>query len=760
MQNLNYISYTLSRSNLITILAISVVGLFLGASVALAGGGGSGSDSSGDDKSGSSNTYNADGQTSGDGWYGSGTTVTGYSDGGSTKTVMTSCGSNCTEYTTYSTDGTSYTRTETSDDGSSTSYTPRPPAQDSCAYSQYKYDQCISQGWDRMGEMYRSCGRSRPVCTAQTPSCSADPDLRTGALSITSAASDLQPGVPFTVSAPVTNESCRTSSHNYTTQSPFATIPGAFPIRLQIDLNNDDTPDDFQYRNNQGPLTGGASLTAAFDNIVLPQGTHRLSIYADIPGPEDPNSNGCNRPEGCISESGSDNNEQSILVTVANPSITLGSYLIPERANVNEQSRPVEQFSTANSRDITDFTGDVGLYWDGDDINLNTCVGNGPGFSGQPTEPNYAATYAYGYPNNDAVIEEPAVGDTYTYTIRCDTPSGGTVTDEIQITNGGVVTTPTVAVRARLLDTSTISLATTDTLTSESLTLENTGDADAVDTSYTLTIDDNPQISDSGIIIPAGDTAGPFTPTFTWSPSGTGTFTLEVCAEHPEDTRPASSRCDSRLIEVQDTQSECSDGINNDPSEDNATDAADPGCHNDGDPNDPGDPNVTGNPNDPNCPSATCSYDPNDNDETDEPLCSNGGDDDGDVLADAADPGCHTDGDPDTNYPGNPNDPNCPSATCTYDPDRNTERDAPTIRVVDQTGTPVSVVRQGTEVTLEWDTNGNSGCTLSTNLNTPDAYSANTTIVEARRTTDYSIDCDFFEPISVRLQVIPVLFET
>jgi hypothetical protein len=69
---------------------------------------------------------------------------------------------------------------------------------------------------------------------------------------------------------------------------------------------------------------------------------------------------------------------------------------------------------------------------------------------------------------------------------------------------------------------------------------------------------------------------------------------------------------------------ECSDTADNDG--DGVIDALDPGCHTDGNPNNPG------------------SYDPNDDSEADVPQCSDTGDNDGDGLIDAADPGCHTDG--------------------------------------------------------------------------------------------------------------------
>jgi hypothetical protein len=96
------------------------------------------------------------------------------------------------------------------------------------------------------------------------------------------------------------------------------------------------------------------------------------------------------------------------------------------------------------------------------------------------------------------------------------------------------------------------------------------------------------------------------------------------------------------------TAPQCSDGVDNVDPEDTLADAADPGCHSDGDPN---------NPN---------TYVPSDNDETHTPpQCSDGVDngDPEDTLADAADPGCHSDGDP--------NNPN------TYVPSDNDETHTP-----------------------------------------------------------------------------------
>ncbi len=88
---------------------------------------------------------------------------------------------------------------------------------------------------------------------------------------------------------------------------------------------------------------------------------------------------------------------------------------------------------------------------------------------------------------------------------------------------------------------------------------------------------------------------------------------------------------------------QCSDGVDNADPEDTLVDIYDPGCHTDG------------NPNNPN------SYSPNDNNEQNQqqvPQCSDGFDNDNDNLTDSQDPGCHTDGNPNNPNSYSPNDNN------------------------------------------------------------------------------------------------------
>lgn len=111
-----------------------------------------------------------------------------------------------------------------------------------------------------------------------------------------------------------------------------------------------------------------------------------------------------------------------------------------------------------------------------------------------------------------------------------------------------------------------------------------------------------------------------------------------------------------KVLTVQ-VRAQCADTVDNDDPEDDLADSQDPGCHTDGDPENPD------------------SYDPTDNDETNPadvcanltgiqlsipnglvsvngdcvppiPQCSDSADNDEDELIDTEDPGCHTDGDP------------------------------------------------------------------------------------------------------------------
>jgi LPXTG-motif cell wall-anchored protein len=145
---------------------------------------------------------------------------------------------------------------------------------------------------------------------------------------------------------------------------------------------------------------------------------------------------------------------------------------------------------------------------------------------------------------------------------------------------------------------------------------------------------------------------------------------------------------------------QCSDMVDNDG--DGVIDAADPGCHTDGNANNP------------------ASYNPNDTSEADAgtggsggetsgPQCSDNRDNDGDGRIDERDPGCHTD--------GNANNPN------SYNADDDDERDG-----AGNTGSSGG----GTQCADGVDNDGDGvidandpGCHTDGNANNPDSYNPN-----------------------------------
>ena len=118
----------------------------------------------------------------------------------------------------------------------------------------------------------------------------------------------------------------------------------------------------------------------------------------------------------------------------------------------------------------------------------------------------------------------------------------------------------------------------------------------------------------------------------------TGPGGIDLIVSHSE----ASAACAA----AQDLK-ECEDRRDNDG--DGVIDEDDPGCHSDGDPDNP------------------ASYNPKDDDERDDRTlagnlkrheCEDRADNDGDGVIDEDDPGCHSDGDPDNPASYNPNDDN------------------------------------------------------------------------------------------------------
>jgi LPXTG-motif cell wall-anchored protein len=99
------------------------------------------------------------------------------------------------------------------------------------------------------------------------------------------------------------------------------------------------------------------------------------------------------------------------------------------------------------------------------------------------------------------------------------------------------------------------------------------------------------------------------------------------------------------------TGPQCSDGVDNDG--DGKVDGADPGCHSDGDPNNPA--SFVPSDNNEADPSATG---PSGGQEDGRPECSDNEDNDGDGKVDEDDPGCHSDGNPNNASSYNEDDDN------------------------------------------------------------------------------------------------------
>jgi hypothetical protein len=480
----------------------------------------------------------------------------------------------------------SHTVTLPGGDDNNTSYNP-PRFSGTCPALQ-RYNQCISQAWDRMGEMYRSCGRTAPTCTTAAP-------------------------------AP-------------------APAPAPTP-----------TP-------------------------------------APAPAPAAPPSSSSNP-------------------TPPPSSVTLGSYLIPSGGG-NLRGRTAQDLSTRSSRDIAGFSGDVGLYWEGQNIRYNTCRGSGPGFSGRTGDDNFWVTNR-GYPNNEATINEPNPGSTNTYRITCDSTSGGTVTDTFRLTDGGTVPpdpdpdpgpstpTPTPTPDPTVTLTPTVNNITInygDTVGQVPFTVRNSETPDADNITVTISINGN-QVDTSGDLdIPGGNSPvnhnEPLSTTFS-PPVDNSQYPLEVCVSHPDE--PRGSVCDTANINVN-PSTQCFNGRNDDAPEDTDTDDADRGCW-----TDPTDPST---------------YDQADDDERD-PL----------------------------------EDPEITTGNGGSDP---------------------RVVRQGDEITIEWEPNedplddSRRDCSLSANI----PYSPNTNVpadsatFTAERTAEYRIDCSDGPFDTVTIQVIPIIFET
>lgn len=161
---------------------------------------------------------------------------------------------------------------------------------------------------------------------------------------------------------------------------------------------------------------------------------------------------------------------------------------------------------------------------------------------------------------------------------------------------------------------------------------------------------------------------------------------------------------------------QCSDGIDNSDPEDTIADAADPGCHTDG-----------------NAMNAA-SYNAADTNETDVTQCNDGIDNDGDGRIDF------------------PNDTDCTNSGDTI------EAAPPTITANGKSSG--IIVRSGASVRIDWQTNGGTNCSLSPNVQDNDNNSNNngTDNVTVRNQSTFTITCNG-QSDSVTVQVLPIIYE-
>jgi len=410
--------------------------------------------------------------------------------------------------------------------------------------------------------------------------------------------------------------------------------------------------------------------------MSFPVGTHRVTAYVDIPGSVD-SGNGCNASAGCIIENPQPNNELDITVTVTEPTLTLGSFLIdgpnPTIAPGSRREDP--------TRDYQGETKPVGIFWGGGKIQWNTCVGSSFNDAGQSLSDfdGQRDGSITGFANrHDINIDEPGAGSDHFYSIRCTTTNGDQIFANHTITNGASVN---VNVRLRPDVAPVPEVMINEVVNEITFNVENTSSNDATGVTYSLSIDGVTQgASDRSIADIAAFDTQTITSPLGWSSNVAGSFLLVATVDAANLT--GAPVPDSVIIQVR------------------------------------------------------------------APQCSNSPiDDDNDGLVDELDPGCWTD----------PSDPS------TYDPTDDTELNnavaVPNPPTIEIDGLPI--VRQGDDFTLRWNTNGNMGCVLSSNVGVTDAYvSPGETDLTARNQSTYTIECDNNQSDRVRLQVIPNMFET
>lgn len=617
------------------ILGIAVALLFVGIATNIAfSGGGGGSSSGGSSGGGSSVGGNVSGV--------SGTTVTNTAGGG--VSVTNNATGDTTRYNDFNNDGDFNDPNEQSyaggdgDDGGS------------------------SGGRSSSG---RNSGKgSKGSGGGSTPTCNTNPDLRVENVTLTrfvgsthSPTTALEPEVFYTPKVVVRNQSCRPTSAAGVVESPFSEVAGAYPIRLQLDLNNNGSIDVVQYLNNQPALNANQEWTATFPNRTFPIGTHRLIVYVDVPGTEDPG-RGCSRSAGCVVETAQANNVLELVITVIEPMVELDVFYYE---SVASNGGPLNGWGATRRGDNdlaleTDprFTGsNFGLHWTQDvdppllsrGIIPSSCTGTGVNETGAALgdfngKRSSAMKYVLFRDEYDHTLTAPPVGSYHVYSITCNTIHGGTVSDTIVVSNG--VDTDTLLMMEPVVNN--VYVKTNEILDELDFLITNTSPIAAPGTNYSITIEGIKEGSGVTSVAAAGDT--PVTDTsIAWTaPNSAQDVRLRVCIDHPDLV--TGQQCDDAWIFVVDST---------------------PGI-------------------------------------------------------------------------GIP----------------------PIIDITDPSG-PNKVVRQGDEIELTWDPVDTStrSCGLSSNVpGTPNANNSGTATFPANRTAEYTITCDDGLSDSVRIRVVPILFET
>lgn len=486
---------------------------------------------------------------------------------------------------------------------------------------------------------------------------------------------------------------------------------GTFPVALRIDFNTDGTFEYTEVVNAVGPLSPAASGvasrfsalgSASTEGIAVPfppftlteAGQSQVVGFVDITS-DNPRFGGagCGGDWGCIREAGTPaSNRRTETIAAVAPSISLGSfksYLHPNGIRINPYDVRTTDRDLGDDTSAMDlyYTGapgltvnEIGLYWSGIKVSYPSCTGSTitsdgstlSDFDGQRDADTgwqryYYTDFTVGQ-YNDVFITEPTSGNWHFYTVTCDTTGGGQVSDSVLINNGGDVT-DLMLLQPTLYN---IGVPTGATLAGSPFTITNQSSNDAVDYTYTFSIDGTEV--DTGLLsgpLVAGDSEVQ-TATFDYTaPDTIAIVPMEVCITHADMSVPA---CSSAQVNVFEGVTECSDSLDNDL----------------------------------------------------------------DSLIDASDPGCWTD----------PTDPT------TYDASDETEANLPPVI----TATP-GIVRQGDTFLLEWDPQGNVGCALSANA-VADGSVAGSLTITAQTQSTYTITCVGDQSASVRVQVIPNIFET